>query len=142
VHFVGSHYICVDVEKERLIDEADKRVPFMLRPAFKRELPTCVLSTYCSPVVTAAGVWSVPTTRCSRALSNATQWNCISFDCHNKTAVIYMTRLYRLLLVRDMDCVFFVRWELSPFFCWVCNSLVCCGHDTRFFCLVCSTPAE
>jgi hypothetical protein len=53
----------VNVVKERLIDQADKRVPFMLRPAFKRELPA-----YCSPVVTGAAVWSVAITRCSRAV--------------------------------------------------------------------------
>ena len=64
--------------------------------------------TYCSPVVTVAGVWSVPTTRCIRVLSNATQWSYVSFDCHNKTAVICMNRIHRLLFVRDTDCVFYL----------------------------------
>jgi len=40
----------------------------MLRPAFKRESLACILSTYCSPVATVAGVWSVQTTRRSRAV--------------------------------------------------------------------------
>ena len=75
---VEKKRVCVNVVKERLIDQADKRVPFMLRPAFKRELPTCILSTYCSPVVTGCGM-SVPTHRCGRALSNATRWSYISF---------------------------------------------------------------
>jgi hypothetical protein len=137
-------HVYVIVVRGWLIDQADKRVPLMLRLAFPRELPTCIQSTYCSPVVTAPGVGNVPITRCSRALSDATQWSYvyISFECRSKTAVICMNRIYRCLFVRDTDCVFFVRWELSPFFCWVYNSPVCCGHDLRFFCSASSTPDE
>jgi hypothetical protein len=43
-------HVCVNVVKDRLIDQADKREPFMVRPTFKRELPACILLTHCGRV--------------------------------------------------------------------------------------------
>jgi len=46
----------LNIVKERLIDQVDKSVPFMLRPAFPpSELPACVRSTYLQP----SGDWLV-----------------------------------------------------------------------------------